>query len=65
MSLLLLLPWLLLPLLLLLLLLLLLQVPIDDHVVAMKTVMEFLSKNVSSNILKEVVAVGHRCVLTQ
>jgi hypothetical protein len=43
-----------------LLLLSLSQVPIGDHVMAMKTVMDFLSKNVSSNILKEVVAVGHR-----
>lgn len=41
-------------------LLLLLQVPIKDHVAAMETVMDFLSKHVSSSIMKEVVAVGHR-----
>lgn len=38
------------------------QVPIKDHVAAMETVMNFLSKNVSSSIMKEVVAVGHRVV---
>jgi hypothetical protein len=38
-----------------------LQVPIKDHVAAMETVMDFLSRNVSSSIMKEVVAVGHRC----
>jgi hypothetical protein len=37
-----------------------LQVPIKDHVAAMETVMDFLSRNVSSSIMKEVVAVGHR-----
>lgn len=37
-----------------------LQVPIKDHVAAMETVMDFLSKHVSSSIMKEVVAVGHR-----
>lgn len=36
------------------------QVPISDHVSAMKTVMDFLSKHVSSSIMHEVVAVGHR-----
>lgn len=38
------------------------QLPIKDHVVAMETVMDFLRTNVSPSILKEVVAVGHRCV---
>jgi hypothetical protein len=38
------------------------QVPIKDHVVAMETVMDFLRRHVSDGILKEVVAVGHRCV---
>lgn len=38
------------------------QVPIKDHAVAMETVMDFLRRNVSPGILKEVVAVGHRVV---